>query len=95
MHTDQTHKGLGLASEMSPVSWALFYGLKAVHVPQPIYHAYGSDTHELNLRANSRRPVEISAGWNSIWSWNRHNDTLMNMSYMFASEFPENFIEPG
>ncbi|KAJ5192043.1 uncharacterized protein N7498_011028 [Penicillium cinerascens] len=38
MHKDQACKGLGLASEMMPISWAMYYGLKAVQVPQPIYH---------------------------------------------------------
>ncbi|KAJ6179581.1 hypothetical protein N7519_010042 [Penicillium mononematosum] len=89
MHADKTEKGLGLASEMSPTSWALYYGLKAVQVPQPIYHAHDTNPVELNLRANSGKPGKISAGWDSIWSWNRHNDILMKMSYMFGSEFPE------
>ncbi|KAF4766687.1 hypothetical protein HAV15_010591 [Penicillium sp. str.  len=89
MHADKTEKGLGLASEMSPTSWALYYGLKAVQVPQPIYHAHETNPDELNLRANSGKPGQISAGPNSIWSWNQHNDILMKMSYMFGSEFPE------
>ncbi|OQE05130.1 hypothetical protein PENVUL_c027G06304 [Penicillium vulpinum] len=89
MHTDKAEKGFGLASEMSPTSWALYYGLKAVQVPQPIYHAHDTNPDELNLRANSGKPGQISAGPNSIWSWNKHNDILMKMSYMFGSEFPE------
>ncbi|KAJ5373945.1 hypothetical protein N7517_005951 [Penicillium concentricum] len=39
MHTDLAEKGLGLGSEMSPTSWALYYGLKSVQIPQPVYHA--------------------------------------------------------
>jgi hypothetical protein len=89
MHADKAEKGMGLASEMSPTSWALYYGLKAVQVPQPIYHAHDTNPVELNRRANSGKPGKISAGWNSIWSWNQHNDILMKMSYMFGSEFPE------
>ncbi|KAI3287700.1 hypothetical protein DTO002I6_7666 [Penicillium roqueforti] len=89
MHADKIEKGLGLASEMSPTSWALYYGLKAVQVPQPIYHAHETNPIELNLRANSGKPGKISAGRDSIWSWNQHNDILMKMSYMFGSQFPE------
>ncbi|KAJ5968865.1 hypothetical protein N7501_005113 [Penicillium viridicatum] len=89
MHKDKTEKGFGLASEMSPTSWALYYGLKAVQVPQPIYHAHETNPVELNLRANSGKPGKISAGRNSIWNWNQHNDIVMKMSYMFGSEFPE------
>ncbi|KAF4766646.1 hypothetical protein HAV15_010882 [Penicillium sp. str.  len=89
MHKDKTEKGVGLASEMSPTSWALYYGLKAVQVPQPIYHAHETNPVELNLRANAGKPGKISAGRNSIWNWNQHNDIIMKMSYMFGSEFPE------
>lgn len=89
MHADKIEKGLGLASEMSPTSWALYYGLKAVQVPQPIYHAHYTDPIELNRRANSGKPGAISGGPNSIWSWGQHNDILMRTSYMFGSEFPD------
>ncbi|CAI7613448.1 unnamed protein product [Penicillium crustosum] len=89
MHKDKTEKGLGLASEMSPTSWALYYGLKSVQVPQPIYHAHSTDPVELNLRANTGKPGKISAGRNSIWNWNQHNDIIMKISYMFGSEFSE------
>jgi hypothetical protein len=89
MHKDKSEKGFGLASEMSPTSWALYYGLKAVQVPQPIYHAHKSNPDELNIRANSGKPGKISAGPNSIWSWNQHNDILMKVSYMLGSKFPE------
>lgn len=89
MHADKSEKGLGLASEMSPVSWALFYGLKAVQIPQPIYHGYEMDPVALNRRANTGRPGRISAGWDSIWSWHWHNDILRRMSYAYRSEFAE------
>ncbi|KAJ5373143.1 hypothetical protein N7517_005149 [Penicillium concentricum] len=89
MHKDQTEKGLGLASEMSPTSWALYYGLKSVQVPQPIYHAHETDPVKLNLRANAGKTGKIGAGKNSIWNWNQHNDIMMKVSYMFGSEFSE------
>ncbi|KAJ5929501.1 hypothetical protein N7454_006451 [Penicillium verhagenii] len=89
MHADKERTGLGLASEMSPTSWALYYGLKAVQVPQPIFHAHSWDPAELNRRANPGSPGAINAGRDSIWSWNMHNDILLNVTFMFNSEFSE------
>ncbi|KAJ5782801.1 hypothetical protein N7457_004575 [Penicillium paradoxum] len=89
MHADKVEKGLGLASEMSLVSWSLYYGLKAVQVPHPIYHAHETNPDQLNRRANSGKPGKISAENDSIWTWDRHNDIVLKMSYMFSSEFPE------
>ncbi|KAJ5768885.1 hypothetical protein N7520_003444 [Penicillium odoratum] len=89
MHNDKTRSGLGLASEMSPVSWALFYGLKSVQVPQPIYHEKRWDPVELNRRANPGKPGSINAGKDSIWSWQMHDDIMLKLSYMFSSDFPE------
>lgn len=89
MHADQSEKGYGLASEMSPISWAFFYGLKAVQVPQPIYHAHEMDPPDLNLRANSGKPGQISGGSDSIWGWHNHDDIKQKMSYAYRTEFPE------
>jgi len=88
MHKDKTRNGFGLASEMSPVSWALFYGLKSVQVPMPIYHELKWDPVELNRRANPGKPGGINAGKDSIWSWEMHDDIMLKLSYMFSSEFP-------
>ncbi|OQE02618.1 hypothetical protein PENSOL_c002G11059 [Penicillium solitum] len=87
MHADLTEKGLGLGSEMSPTSWALYYGLKSVQIPQPIYHAQEWNPEELNRRAHSGEPGAISAGSDSIWTWDMHHDILKNMTYMFDSEY--------
>lgn len=89
MHADKCEKGFGLASEMSPTSWALYYGLKAVQIPQPIYHEHETDPDDLNHRANSGKPGKISAGSNSIWGWHWHDDILTRISYAYRSEFPE------
>ncbi|KAJ5257867.1 hypothetical protein N7505_001879 [Penicillium chrysogenum] len=88
MHNDLVEKGLGLGSEMSPTSWALYYGFKSVQIPQPVYHAQKWDPDELNRRANSGEPGAISAGSDSIWTWDMHHDILKNMTYMFDSEYP-------
>ncbi|KAJ5701446.1 hypothetical protein N7488_008994 [Penicillium malachiteum] len=88
MHADKSRAGYGLASEMSPVSWALFYGLKSVQVPMPVYHELKWDPVELNRRANPGEPGSVNAVWNSIWSWKMHDDIMLKLSYMFSSEFP-------
>ncbi|KAJ5719675.1 hypothetical protein N7493_007253, partial [Penicillium malachiteum] len=95
MHADKTRAGFGLASEMSPVSWALFYGLKSVQVPMPVYHELKWDPVELNRRANPGEPGSVNAVWNSIWSWKMHDDIMLKLSYMFSSEFQGNYIELG
>ncbi|KAL1967124.1 hypothetical protein VTN77DRAFT_3415 [Rasamsonia byssochlamydoides] len=92
MHRDQTEKGVGLASEMSAVSWAMYYGLKVVQIPQPLYLEGGDweeDISALERRVNSGSPEKINARWESIWSWGQHDDILYHMTYMFRSVLPE------
>ncbi|KAJ5169948.1 Protein of unknown function DUF3405 [Penicillium coprophilum] len=89
LHADKVKSGVGLASEMSPISWALYYGLKAVQIPQPVYHNAQWDPEELNRRANPGEPGKINAGLDSIWSWGKHDDILYNTTFMFNSEFGE------
>ncbi|KAJ5448592.1 Protein of unknown function DUF3405 [Penicillium cf. griseofulvum] len=89
LHNDKVKSGVGLASEMSPISWALYYGLKAVQVPQPVYHDVKWDPEELNRRANPGKPGKVNAGLDSIWSWGKHDDIMYNTTFMFNSEFAE------
>ncbi|KAJ5815764.1 hypothetical protein N7474_007541 [Penicillium riverlandense] len=89
MHKDQAYKGLGLASEMTPISWAMYYGLKAVQVPQPVYHERAWDAAELDRRANSGEPGEINGDLNSIWGCDSCHDILLYTSFMFRSYFAE------
>ncbi|KAJ5477610.1 Protein of unknown function DUF3405 [Penicillium desertorum] len=89
LHKDKVKSGVGLASEMSPISWALYYGLKAVQIPQPVYHDAKWDPEELNRRANPGEPGQVNAGFNSIWSWGQHDDIMYNTTFMFNSEFAE------
>ncbi|KAJ5503819.1 hypothetical protein N7463_006693 [Penicillium fimorum] len=89
VHNDKVKSGVGLASEMSPISWALYYGLKAVQVPQPVYHDTKWDPEELNRRANPGEPGKVNAGLDSIWSWAKHDDILYNTTFMFDSKFSE------
>ncbi|KAJ5779847.1 hypothetical protein N7457_007567 [Penicillium paradoxum] len=89
LHKDKVKLGVGLASEMSPLSWAMYYGLKAVQIPQPIYHDSKWDPEELNRRANPGEPGKVNAGFDSIWSWGQHDDIIYNMTFMFNSNFAE------
>jgi hypothetical protein len=87
MHQDLVEQGLSLVSEMTPASMALYHGLKSVQIPQPIYHAQEWDVEELNRRANTGQPGAVSAGMESIWTWDLAHDILKNMTYMFDSDF--------
>ena len=90
MHIDKVNSGLGMHSEMSPLTWAMFYGLKAVQVPQPIYHAHQWDVEDLNKRANAGKPGLINGGDDSIWNPNPGTAEIVgNITYMFATKFPE------
>jgi Protein of unknown function (DUF3405) len=89
MHQDQVSRGLGLASEMSAVSWALYHGLKAVQAPHPIYLTGNWNLEELERRVNPGEPEKKNAGWDSFWSWGQHDDIMHQMSYMFTAPFPE------
>ncbi|KAI3266490.1 hypothetical protein CBS147309_6207 [Penicillium roqueforti] len=89
LHKDKVKSGVGLASEMSPISWALYYGLKAVQIPQPIYHDAKWDPEELNRHVNPGEPGKVNAGLDSIWSWGQHDNIIYNTTFMFNSEFSE------
>ncbi|KAJ5602245.1 hypothetical protein N7510_011779 [Penicillium lagena] len=89
MHKDQSSKGLGLASEMSPISWAMYYGLKAVQVPQPVYHERAWDAAELDRRANSGELGNINGDLNSVWGYKSCDDILLYTSFMWRSSFAE------
>lgn len=89
MHKDQACKGLGLASEMMPISWAMYYGLKAVQVPQPVYHERAWDPSELDHRANSEKTGKINGDLNSAWGYKSCDDILLYTSFMWRSSFAE------
>jgi hypothetical protein len=92
LHHDKKHSGVGLVSEMSPVSWAMYYGLKAVHIPHPIYHESKWDPQEINRRANPGEPGKVNAGVDSIWSWDMHNDIIDYLTFMFNNKYSERFF---
>lgn len=90
IHHAQATKGLGLASEMTGASWALYHGLKAVHAPHPIYADGLWTPQELARIYNRGEPENINGGPDSIWNWNHLYDHIMyRLSYMFTTHAAE------
>ncbi|KAF7518687.1 hypothetical protein PCG10_010583 [Penicillium crustosum] len=71
MHVIQIQRGMGLVSEMTPPSLALWHGLKAVHVPQPLYLDGKWTSKEINRIMNLGEPDKINGGPDSLWNWDR------------------------
>jgi hypothetical protein len=90
IHKDQATRGLGLASEMTGVSWSLFHGLKAVHVPHPIYADGKWTPQELARIYNRGSPENINGGPDSIWNFDHLYDHITyRLSYMFTTQLAE------
>ncbi|CAG8376846.1 unnamed protein product [Penicillium salamii] len=91
IHHAQATKGLGLASEMTGASWALFHGLKAVFVPHPIYADGQWTPQELARIYNPGPPENINGGSDSIWNFDHIFDHITyQLSYMFTTHSAEN-----
>ncbi|CAG8201153.1 unnamed protein product [Penicillium salamii] len=91
IHHAQATKGLGLASEMTGASWALFHGLKAVFVPHPIYADGQWTPQELARIYNPGPPENINGGSDSIWNFDHIFDHITyRLSYMFTTHSAEN-----
>lgn len=90
IHKSQASRGLGLASEMTGASWSLYHGLKAVHVPHPIYADGQWTPHELARIYNRGLPENINGGPDSIWNFDHLYDHIMyRLSYMFTTHTAE------
>ncbi|KAJ5779394.1 hypothetical protein N7457_007114 [Penicillium paradoxum] len=90
IHHAQATKGLGLASEMTGASWALFHGLKAVYVPHPIYADGQWTPKELARIYNPGPPENINGGPDSIWNFDHVFDHITyRLSYMFTTHSAE------
>lgn len=90
MHNAQSHWGIALASEMTAPTLALWHGLKAVHVPQPIYVDGKWTSKELGRILNPGTPEKINGCEDSIWNWDhRWDHILYRLSYMFTTQCPE------
>ncbi|GES61279.1 hypothetical protein ATEIFO6365_0006073800 [Aspergillus terreus] len=90
MHHDQATTGIGLGSEMSGPTWALWHGFKAVHVPHPLYLDGHWTAKELSRVYNPGEPDKINGGPHSVWNWNHMVDRIMyRFSYMFTTQTAE------
>ncbi|KAM0114457.1 hypothetical protein ACP6JC_009024 [Aspergillus fumigatus] len=90
IHSAQVGQGIGLASEMTAPSFALWHGLKAVQVPHPIYSDGKWTPKELNRIVNKGSPEKMNGGPDSIWNWNHEYDhILFRTSYMFNTQTAE------
>ncbi|BCS23138.1 uncharacterized protein APUU_31363S [Aspergillus puulaauensis] len=90
IHDSQANEGLGLASEMTGASWALFHGLKAVYVPHPIYADGHWTPQELARIYNPGPPENINGGPDSIWNFDHIFDHITyRLSYMFTTHTAE------
>ncbi|KAL4895304.1 hypothetical protein BDV59DRAFT_211635 [Aspergillus ambiguus] len=93
MHRDQATEGIGLASEMSGPTWALWHGFKAVHVPHPMYVDGKWTARELARIYNPGQPEKINGGPHSVWNWNHMVDRIMyRLSYMFTTQTAEDLF---
>ncbi|OQE13532.1 hypothetical protein PENFLA_c046G05942 [Penicillium flavigenum] len=90
MHDVQIQRGMGLVSEMTAPTLALWHGLKAVHVPHPVYVDGKWTAKELGRILNPGDPQKINGGGNSIWNWDHQWDHILyRLSYMFSTQTAE------
>jgi hypothetical protein len=90
MHNVQSHLGIAMASEMTAPTLALWHGLKAVHIPHPIYADGKWTSKELGRIMNQGAADKINGGEDSIWNWNhRWDHILYRLSYMFSAQSAE------
>lgn len=94
MHIIQIQRGMGLVSEMTPPSLALWHGLKAAHVPQPLYLDGKWTSKETGRTMNLGEPDKINGGPDSLWNWDHLWDhVLYRLTYMFTTQTAEDFYQ--
>ncbi|GAB1193481.1 hypothetical protein APSETT444_002699 [Aspergillus pseudonomiae] len=90
MHDAEIEKGIGVVSEMTAPTFALWHGLKAVYVPHPLYIDGKWTSKELGRILNPGPPEKINGGGDSIWNFDHKWDhILFRMSYMFTAQTAE------
>ncbi|KAL4799737.1 hypothetical protein BDV19DRAFT_376171 [Aspergillus venezuelensis] len=90
VHSVQSEQGIALASEMTALTFALWHGLKEVHVPQPIYADGKWTPSELDGIVNRGPGWSVNSGPDSLWNWDHHFDhVLYRMGYMFTGQTGE------
>ena len=68
----------------------MYHGLKAVHVPHPIYADGQWTSEELARICNRGVPENINGGPDSIWNFDHFYDHIMyRLSYMFTTHTAE------
>lgn len=93
IHKEQQKSGRGVVSEMTGPTWAMLHGLKAVHVPHPLYLDGQWTSHELASIMNPGEPEKVNGGRNSIWNFNHAFDHIMyRISYMFTTQTAEDLF---
>ncbi|KXG47974.1 Protein of unknown function DUF3405 [Penicillium griseofulvum] len=92
MHDLQAQQGIGIFTEMTAPTLALWHGLKAVYVPHPLYVDGKWTPKELGRIMNPGEPDKINGGENSFWNWDhRWDHILYRMTYMFTTQTAEDF----
>ncbi|KAL3470225.1 hypothetical protein BJX99DRAFT_264438 [Aspergillus californicus] len=92
IHEAQAEEGVALVSEMTAPSFALWHGLKVVHVPQPLYADGKWTPKELASIVNRGPPEKINGKPDSFWNWDHQFDHIMyRMTYMFTAQTAEDF----
>jgi hypothetical protein len=90
MHNVQTEWGIGLASELTAPTFALWHGLEAVNLPHLIYAGGKRAVKELGRIMNPGAPGRINSDQNRIWNWDHHRDHILyRLSYMFSTQLAE------
>lgn len=93
MHDAQVQRGWGLASEMTASTFALWHGLKAVHVPHPVYVDGHWTSHELARLMNVGPPEQINGTPESWWNWNHLVDRIFyRISFLFTNQAAEDLF---
>ncbi|KAL4765785.1 DUF3405 domain-containing protein [Aspergillus foveolatus] len=90
IHDAQTTEDVAIVSEMTAPTFALWHGLKAVHVPHPVYVDGKWASKELDRIVNKGDPERINGGSDSVWNWDHKFDHILyRMSYMFTAQAAE------
>lgn len=92
MHDSLFMDGQAVVSEMSPATWSLYHGLKAVHVPHPVYVDGQWTPKELDRIYNRGPPEKISGTPDSIWEYGVINRIMYRISFMYSSQLSEDLF---
>jgi hypothetical protein len=92
MHDSLAIDGQAVVSEMSPATWALTHGLKAVHVPHPLYTDGQWTPKELDKIYNRGPPEKISGTTDTVWEYSIVNRIMYRISFMYSSQTSEDLF---